>query len=368
MKDGSRFARAGVMDLQPYVPGKPIEEVAAEFGLTEIYKLASNENPLSMSPKSAAAVQAEIPNCHFYPEGESPIVRKKLAKHWGVAENQICFGTGGDHVLTLIGNAFINQGDEVIVGAPSFYTYNLSTWMMGGTLVKVPLDANMCYDLEAILAAVTPRTKLIFFCNPNNPTGTIVRREEVADFMARLPDHCVVVFDEAYFEFVQDQNYPDGIEEYVKTGANVIVLRTFSKIYGLAGLRIGYAIAAEHLAPVLSRVVPPFPVNRLAQAAAAAALDDTEHLQAVINNNETGRAYLNAEFAKMGLKFAESHGNFIFVDVEKSAQEVNQQLLQRGFIIRPGTGWGFPNHIRVSIGLPEANEKFIAALKEILQK
>lgn len=364
MKDGSTFAREGIMQLSPYVAGKPIEEVQAEYGVSDVAKLASNENPLGVSPLAVAAMEKELKNCFMYPEGSSPRVRRKLAQRLGVAEGQIFLATGGDHILTLLGNAFISQGDEVIMGAPSFYTYMLSTLTMGGVLVKVPLN-NHVYDLDAILAAITPKTKLIFFCNPNNPTGTIVHRDKVAEFMSKVPEHCVVVFDEAYFEFISDPAYGDGVEEYVKKGANVVVLRTFSKLYGLAGLRIGYAVAAEHLAGVLGRVMPPFPVNRLAQAAAEAAMDDVDFVTAVVKNNNEGRAYLNAEFDKLGMSYAPSYGNFIFVDIGMPAADAYEPLLRRGVVVRPGTQWGFANYLRVSIGTMADNQKFIAALKEI---
>ena len=367
MKDATQLARDHIMKLSPYVAGKPIEEVEAEYGVKVLAKLASNENPLGISPKAVAAMEKEMKNCFLYPEGSSPRVRHKLAERLNVQEGQIFLATGGDHILTLLGNAFVNQGDEVIVGAPSFYTYTLSTLVMGGALIKVPLS-DLTYDLDAVLAAITPQTKLIFFCNPNNPTGTIVPKDKVADFMGKVPDHCVVVFDEAYFEFISDPAYGDGIEDYVKKGANVVVLRTFSKLYGLAGLRIGYAVAAEHLAPVLGRVMPPFPVNRLAQVAAEAAMDDTEFVEAVIKTNNEGRAYLNDQFDKLGLAYAPSYGNFIFVDVGIPAPKVNEELLKRGIVIRPGHQWGCETFIRVTIGTPEQNQAFINALKEIIER
>jgi histidinol-phosphate aminotransferase len=364
MKDGSSFARAGIMQLSPYVAGKPMEEVEAEYGVKVVARLASNENPLGVSPKAVAAMEKELQNCSRYPEGSSPRVRRKLAERLGVPEGQIFLATGGDHILTLLGNAFVNQGDEVIAGAPSFYTYTLSTMTMGGLLIKAPLK-DFAYDLDAILAAVTPKTKLIFFCNPNNPTGAIVDKAKVAAFMSKLPDHCLAVFDEAYFEFVSDPAYGDGIEDYVKKGANVVVLRTFSKLYGLAGLRIGYAVAAAHLAPALGRVMPPFPVNRLAQVAAEAALEDADFVAAVIKNNNEGRAYLNAEFDKLGMTYAPSYGNFIFVDIGIAAREAYVELLKRGVVVRPGHQWGCETYLRVTIGTPEQNKAFIEALRAV---
>jgi histidinol-phosphate aminotransferase len=235
---------------------------------------------------------------------------------------------------------------------------------MGGVLLKIPLKDHV-YDLEAILAAITPKTKLIFFCNPNNPTGTIVHKDKVAEFMSKVPDHCLVVFDEAYFEFISDPAYGNGVEDYVKKGANAVVLRTFSKMYGLAGLRIGYAVAAEHLAPVLGRVMPPFPVNRLAQVAAEAAMDDYDFVAAVIKNTNEGRAYLNAEFDKLGMSHVPSYGNFIFVDIGMPAPAANEALLKRGVVIRPGHQWGCETYLRVTIGAPEENAAFIEALKAV---
>ena len=362
------FARTKVMELAPYVPGKPIEEVQAEYGLTKVHKIASNENPFGVSPKAAEAIHAEIIKCATYPESSSPLLRKALAQRIGVKTDQIFVASGGDHIITLLGNAFINQDDQVIAGTPSFYTYTLSTVLAGGDLISVPLK-NYTYDLNAILASVTEKTKLIFLCNPNNPTGTFVDRNKVADFMKRVPQRCIVVFDEAYFEFVDDPLYPNGIEEYVKTGANVVVLRTFSKIYGLAGLRIGYAVLSEHLAPVFGRVMPPFPVNRLAQAAALAALDDEVFMDKVLKNNNKERAYLMNEFARLGMDAVPSQTNFIYVDTHLPSQELYEKLLHRGIIIRPGSQWGAKHAtcLRVSIGLPEDNQAFIQALSEILK-
>ncbi|MEG1997827.1 MAG: histidinol-phosphate transaminase, partial [Clostridiales bacterium] len=360
---GSNFARKNVMNLPPYVAGKPIEAVEREYGVTNIIKMASNENPLHISPLAVEAMKKELEKCYMYPEGSSPQLREKLALKYGVDAKQIICGDGGDHVIGLICHAFINDGDEVIIGDPSFPTYSINVPLMGGILVKVPM-VNYAFDLDAVLAAITPKTKMIFFCNPNNPTGTIVRRDKVADFMSKIPDSVIVVFDEAYFEFVDDPAYPNGLE-YVKAEKNVIVLRTFSKIYGLAGLRIGYAVAPLHLMTALGRVIPAFPVNRLAQVAAVAALDDTEFLTAVKKNNDEGRAYLNQQFEAMGMEYAPSYGNFIFVNIGMPSQEVNQKLLYKGIIIRPGFLFGFPNYLRISIGTMTENKRFIAALKEI---
>ena len=363
MLDGSKFARKNVMNLRPFAAGKPIEAVAKEYGAANIIKMSFNENPLHISPKAVIAMQTELEKCYKYPEICSPQLREKMAKKYNVDAEQIIFGNGGDHVIGLISHAFINDGDEVIIGDPTFPTYSTSIPLMGGVTVKVPM-VDYAFDMDAVLAAITNKTKLIFFCNPNNPTGTIVRKDKVEDFMSKIPDSVIVVFDEAYFEFVGDPDYPDGLE-YVRANKNVIVIRTFSKIYGMAGLRIGYAVAPLHLMDVLSRVVPAFPVNRLAQIAAEAALDDTDFVNAVIENNDQGRAYFNQEFAAMGMEYAPSFGNFILVNCGMPSMEVNEKLLHKGIFIQPGALFGYPTYLRISIGTMEENKCFIAALKEI---
>ena len=364
MKDGSKFARKGIMNMAPYIPGKPIEEVEREYGVVNAIKLASNENPKGTSPKALAAMQAELKNCYMYPEGSSPVLRQRLAQAFGIAENNILLANGGDHVIGLMCHAFINEGDEVIVGKPTFRTYGLNSDIMGGMLVEVPLDNDLTFDLDAMLGAITQKTKLIFLSNPNNPTGTIVRRDTVEAFMQKVPDHCIVVFDEAYCEYIDDPGYPNGIE-YVKQERNVMVVRTFSKIYGLAGNRVGYAVAPIHLMDVLGRVVPAFPVNRVAQAAALAAFDDREFLAEVKRVNDEGRAYLCKEFDQMGMKYAPTFGNFIFVDTLMDVAKLDIELLKRGIIIRPGIQWGFYSHMRVTIGTMDENKKLIAAIKEL---
>lgn len=356
--------RKGIMDMAPYIPGKPIEEVQKEYGLTDIVKLASNENPIKTSPKALQAMHEELDRSYMYPEGSSPDIRGRLAKKYGVTPGQILVGNGGDNVIAMICEAFVNVDDEVIVADPSFKTYELSTIIAGGKLVFVPVK-DYTLDLDAMLAAITGKTKLIFLCNPNNPTATIVRKKAVADFMAKVPDHCIVVFDEAYFEYVDDPEYPDGID-YVKKAANVIVIRTFSKIYGLAGTRIGYAVAPDHIMNVLGRVLPAFPANRIAQAGALAAIDDTAFISEAKKVNDEGRAYLCAEFDKLGMTYAESHANFIFVDMKTDAAKLNQELLKRGFIVRPGAQWGYPTHFRISIGTMEQNKRFIDTLKTLV--
>ncbi|MCE5236402.1 MAG: histidinol-phosphate transaminase [Clostridiaceae bacterium] len=363
MKDAHSFARRGIMELPAYTPGKPIEEVQREFGLTSVIKLASNENPLKVSPLALAAMHQELENCFLYPESSSPCVRTALAQRLSCGADNIVVANGGDQVISLICQAFLDEGDEAVVGDPSFGIYNQNILIMGARIVRVPL-VNLTFDLDAILRAVTEKTKLIFFCNPNNPTSTIVPKDEVARFMARVPERCVVVFDEAYFEYADDPAYGDGME-YVRAERNVVVLRTFSKAYGLAGCRIGYAVAPGHLTQALLRVMPAFPVNRVAQAGAVAALGDTAFVEASKKLNAEGRTYLVNALGEMDMPCPQSHSNFVFTDTRMDAKLVYNELLKRGVIVRPGMQWGFPTSLRVSVGTMDENRAFIATMKEI---
>lgn len=359
-------ARKGILSITPYLTGKPLEKIKKEYALTEVAKLDSNENPLKSPPKALEAMRAELERAHLYPEGNSPDLRAALAARYGLEASQIMVGNGGDHVIAMVTEAFVNEDDEVIMASPSFATYKTSTIIIGGKIIGVPVKKEtLTLDLEAMLAAVTERTKLIFLCNPNNPTSTIVRRREVEEFLARAPERCLVVFDEAYFEYVNDPEYPDGLD-YVRQGRNVIVIRTFSKVYGLAGLRIGYAVAPQAIMDILARVIPPFPANRIAQAGAIAALSETDFLIETVRVNNAGRAFLRAELDKLGLTCAESHANFIFADVKRDAAALNTELVKRGILLRPGGGWGYPTFFRISIGADEENKKLIAALQELL--
>jgi len=363
----TNLARRGILEMSPYIPGKPVEEVQKEYGLTDIIKMASNENPLKTSPLAMAAMKEELEKTHMYPEGSSPTVRAALSKELRIPENNILVASGGDHVITLMCLAFVNEGEEVLTCKPSFKTYEQGTALAGGKLVCVPLNKDLAFDLDAMAAAINERTKMIFLCNPNNPTSTIVRRKEVEAFLDKVPDHCIVVFDEAYFEYVTDPDYPNGLD-YLRQGHNVMVIRTFSKLYGLAGTRVGYGIAPDHLMDILSRTLPPFPVTRVAQAGAVAALRDTEFVKLVIDENERGCKYLCAQFDRLGLTYAEPHANFIFVDTKVQVSELYPQLLQNGIIVRPCNPWGYPTCIRVTIGTMEENEFFIKTLDTLLHK
>jgi len=355
----------GLRAIRPYVPGKPIEEVQREYGLQDVIKLASNENPLGPSPKALAALEEALRQVHLYPDGQSYYLRRALAANLNVTPEQVIVGNGADGVIMQICLAYLDDGDEVIVGRSSFPVYDIYTHVMRARLVKVPLKAYRL-DLEAMARAITDRTKVVFVCNPNNPTGTIVTADEVEAFLRRVPDRVLVVFDEAYYQFVESDGYPDTLR-YVREGReNVMTIRTFSKVYGLAGVRLGYAVAhPETLAP-LWRVKEPFAVNRLAQIAGIAALEDEAFVRRSVEANREGRRYLYQEFERLGLFYVPSHTNFILIRVGPRAAEVVQRLLEQGVIVRPCTGYDLPEFLRVTVGSPDQNVRLVAALEEVL--
>ncbi|ATW27821.1 histidinol-phosphate transaminase [Candidatus Formimonas warabiya] len=364
MKDKTiRLARNGINDLNEYTPGKPIEEVQREYGLDEIIKMASNENPFGPSPKAIEAMTKAINDVNLYPESSSLMLRQKIAGNFGIHEDMVTLANGADNILGLIAQATVNEGDEIVMGDPTFAAYDTRTRIMGGIPVKVPLK-NFTYDLPAVAKKITSKTKLVFVCNPNNPTGTIVTREEVEDFMNSVPQECIVVFDEAYAEFVHPNIYPQTIK-YIQDQRNVIMVRTFSKLFGLAGLRVGYAVGPKHLISMLRKVVEPFPVNRLAQSGALAAFDDHAFLNRVLTENEKGKEFLYQQFSKMKMAYCPSHTNFIFVDLGMDGQFVFEKLLEQGIIIRPGGLWNYPQFARITIGTSDQNEKLIEALNII---
>ncbi len=359
-----KLYRDAVDKLTPYVPGKPIQEVQRELGLADVIKMASNENPLGPSPRAVNAVRKAVEEIHYYPEGSCFELRKILAKKLGVEENQLIFGNGSDELLLMISQAFFNPGDEIIQGDPAltFVEYRAVSNIAGAEPVFVPMK-NYGYDLAAMAEKINEKTKLVFIANPNNPTGSIVSKEEFAAFMEKVPEDVIVVLDEAYYEYVETADYPDSID-YIKNGANVIALRTFSKIFGLAGLRVGYGIARKELIDILERVRQPFNVNTLAQAGAAAALSDIRHVEASRRMNKEGREYFYGSFEVMGLKFVQSEANFVLVDVKKNGKEVAKRLTQEGIIVR---AIGTETTIRVTVGTKEQNERFIKTLKNILK-
>lgn len=364
LQDLTLLARRGVPDLPLYIPGKPIEEVQREFGLSGVVKLASNENPLGPSPRAVAAAQEALSSVHWYPEGSARALRAALAERWRVAPDMVLVSNASDNVLTLIAQALLNPGEEAVTCVPTFSAYEHVVRVAGGTFVALPLRS-FRFDLEAIGGAVGPRTKLVFLCNPNNPTGTIVSRGEFDAFMAALPERVVVVVDEAYGEYVESPDFPDTAA-WVRAGRNVVVVRTFSKIYGLAGLRVGYALGPRGIIGLLERVREPFPVNRVGQAAALAALEDADHVERSRQVNSAGKRFLYAALAARGLRWVPSEANFILIDTGRDADQLFRAMLPLGVIVRPASIWGLPTWIRVTIGTAEQNERFLQALDRAL--
>ncbi len=361
---GLKLARREVHALQPAKAGPSLDDIMQENHLSEIISLNCNENPLGVSPMAEKAMMENAKKVFQYPDPTCSALRQRVAKEMGIDDEMVIFGNGADNILLMLAEGFLNEGDEYLVGSPSFFVYQTTSALMGAKLVQVPLK-DFAYDLDAIKAAITPKTKIIMLCNPNNPTGTIFTQEAADAFMKDVPEHCVVVFDEAYGEFVQDKNYPNSIK-YVKEGKNVLIIRTLSKLYGLAGMRVGYAIGPMHLIDILQRVVECFAVNRLAQAGALAALDDKKFFDQVIELTQAGRAYLTKELTALGMRVLPSHTNFMFVDLGMDSQMVADELLKSaGIIISSGYGWDLPTYSRITIGTAEQNEKLVAALKKI---
>ena len=339
------LAREVVKDLKLYVPGKPIEEVKRELGLEEIVKLASNENPFGPSPRAVEAMLQSASKVHIYPDGNAFYLKEALARELGVDTEQLFLANGSDEVIQMIAVTFINPGDEAIMATPTFPRYQPTVLMMNGVVHEIPLK-NHDHDLEAFGDKINSKTKLIYICNPNNPTGTFVPKAELDAFMARVPESAIVIFDEAYFEFVDDPNYPNGLD-YLAKGQNVMVMRTFSKMYGLAGLRLGYAVTKPELVAAMNRVREPFNVNSMAQVGALAALTDKEHVAKVKAANLAGRDYLYQAFAKLGLPYIPTVANFIMVDTGKDSAKVFQALLKKGIIVRSGDIYGYDTSVRV---------------------
>jgi len=352
-----------IRTLTPYPPGKPIEELERELGIRDSIKLASNENPLGPSPKAVAAIAAVLADLHRYPDGSAFYLKRRLAERLGVSEAELIVGNGSNEIIELAVRTFLRPGDEAVMADQAFVVYRLVVQSAGGSSRMVPLR-DFTHDLEAIAAAVTPRTRLVFLGNPNNPTGTIFRRAAWRAFLGRLPEHLLVVADEAYAEYVEDPEYPDTIRERGDR-VPVLSLRTFSKLYGLAGLRIGYGVAAAPVIDALDRIRQPFNVNALALAGARAALDDEEHVRRTLAANRAGMAFLVEAFRALGLAHVPSAANFVLVRVGDGAR-VYEALLRRGVIVRPVAVYGFPGHVRVTVGTEAENARFVAALRAVL--
>ncbi|MCK4744428.1 MAG: histidinol-phosphate transaminase [Sulfuriflexus sp.] len=361
------LALPGVCGLRPYEPGKPVDELERELGLTNIIKLASNENPLGVSQKVIAAITAALSELSRYPDGNGFALKQVLADKHGVTTQQVTLGNGSNDILELLTRAFVSPDNEVVFSEHAFAVYPIVTQAVGAKAVVVPAT-EWGNDLEAILAAITDKTRVVFVANPNNPTGTCVAGDSLKSFIKRVPEHVLVVIDEAYFEYAQDL-FPDyeSAEEYLAESPNLIVTRTFSKAYGLAALRMGYSLSSVEIADFLNRVRQPFNVNSLAMTAAITALSDTQHLADTLEMNKAGIEQYHQACIELGLEWIPTAANFISINVKQNGREVFEKLLQRGIIVRPVDNYGMPDFIRITVGSKEENQRCIEALMEVLQ-
>lgn len=356
--------KPSIASIEPYQGGRPIPEVARELRITDIIKLASNENPLGPSPLAVAAISEVAPEVHLYPDGNCYYLKEGLAAHLGISEEHLIFGNGSNDVLQLVAEAYLSPGDEVVYAAGAFVVYSLVTQLCSATAVVVPM-VDHTHDLTAMADAITEKTKIVFIANPNNPTGTMVTAAEMAAFLARVPEGVLVVLDEAYYEYVARSDYPQTLP-YITSRPNCMITRTFSKIYGLAGLRVGYGIAPPPVIETLNRVRQPFNCSAVGQAAARAALNDTEHLTRSRKQNDIGKDLLYTALTDIGLDYVETEGNFVMVHLPRLGADIAADLLKVGVIVRPIAGYGYPQSIRVTIGTQHENERFIQALKTTL--
>ncbi len=354
-----------IASLVPYPPGKPIEELEREYGITGSIKLASNENPLGPSPKAAEAIREALSRLHRYPDGSGYYLRKRLSEKFALPFEGLVLGNGSNEIIELAIRAFLLPDDEVIMPAPSFLVYKLAVQTMGGKAINIPLK-DYAIDLDATANAVTPRTKMVFVNNPNNPTGTLISKRDFDDFLDRIPPETVVVLDEAYIEFARDPDTPRGFDYIDRNGPHVVVLRTFSKAYGLAGLRIGFGVMSPFLADYLHRVRQPFNTGALAQIGALAALEDEAFLRRTQSVVWDGLSYLYREVERLRLNYLPSQANFFLIEVPGDAKWFYEAMLRQGVIIRAMNSYGMDRHIRINAGLPEENERFIRTLSHTL--
>ncbi|HEV8603502.1 MAG TPA: histidinol-phosphate transaminase [Gaiellaceae bacterium] len=360
------FFKPAVRDIVPYEPGKPVEEVQRELGLERVVKLASNEGPFGPFPEALEALARGAEELNRYPDGGAYRLRAALAERLDVRFEEIAPGAGSDGIVDYLSQLALDPGDEIVCGWPSFPSYVIDAVKLGAVPRQVPLRDHR-YDLEAMLEAIGPRTKLVYVCHPNNPTGTMNARAELDAFFDAVPEHVVTVLDQAYFEYIDDPDYADGIEDYLKAGRKIVVLRTFSKIYGLAGLRVGYAVGPAEVVTAIGKVRRAFDVNSAAQAAALASLGDDEELERRRRVNAEGLEQLDRIMREHGLEPAgPSVANFLFAEVGEDSRPVFEQLLREGVIVRPAGGFGAPGAIRVTVGTPEENELFGEALGRVL--
>ncbi|WP_286239764.1 histidinol-phosphate transaminase [Neptuniibacter halophilus] len=358
------LAAPGVQNLSPYLPGKPPEELERELGLTDVVKLASNENPLGPSPRVVEAIEQQLAGICRYPDSGGYRLKQALAAKFSLQPEQLTLGNGSNDVLELVGRAYLQPGDEVIYSQYAFVVYSLVTQATGAKAVITPAR-DWGHDLAAMLAAITDKTRIIFLANPNNPTGTWLSEAQLTEFMDQVPERVLVVLDEAYTEYVDEPDFANGLVLQSRY-SNLMVTRTFSKAYGLAGLRVGFAVSNPQIANILSRVRQPFNVNSLALVAAEVALADEAYLQQAVEINRQGMALYQTELARLGLDFIPSVGNFVSVDMGQDAMPLYQTMLEQGVIVRPVANYAMPQHLRISIGLPEENQRCLEALANVV--
>jgi histidinol-phosphate aminotransferase len=359
----SVIPRKAVLNVKSYQPGKPIEEVKRELGLRDVIKMASNENPLGPSPKAMKAIKKYLGNINMYPEGGCFYLRQVIARRLRIKPEQLIFGNGSDELIELVLRAFVDEGDEVVVANPTFLMYEVASSVHGAKIKVVP-TRYFKYDLKAMKEAVNKNTKVVFIANPNNPNGTYVTKYELEDFLKGLPKETIVFLDEAYSDFVEEQDYPDGMDYLGKS--NLIVTKTFSKIYGLAGLRVGYGISNPEIIKYMETVRDPFNVNSLGQIGAIGALKDKEFLSKSKKTVREGKKFIYTELKAMGIRYVPSVTNFILIELGPKSGEITEKLLKKGVIVRNMKAWGMDNFIRVTIGKESSNRRFIKELKKII--
>jgi len=354
-----------ISSIKPYEPGKPIEELEREYRIKDSIKLASNENPLGPSPKAVSAVADAIKNLHRYPDGSGYYLIRKLADKIGVSERQVVLGNGSDDVIGLLARAFLQPGDQALMTEPSFLMYEIFVRSVGAEPVFVPLKS-LEIDLEKMADSVSSQTKMIFINNPNNPTGTFINKEAFTSFLDRIPKDIVIVLDEAYIEFADDPSCMNGLT-FISDDRPLAVLRTFSKAYGLAGIRIGYGVMPEEVAGLLNRIRQPFNTNLLAQAAAIGALDDNEFLTKTIDLIQTELPFLQSSLRALGIKSFPTQANFFLINVGKDANLIYEEMLKAGVIVRSMVSYGYPEYIRVNVGVHEENVRFLNVFEKVIK-
>lgn len=362
-----KLIRDNVLKIEYYEPGMPEEVLKKAAGMKfEISRLASNENPLGPSPLAVKAVKECLGSGHLYPDNSCNLLKKKIARYLGISTDSLCIGNGTTELILLIGIAFLNPRDSLIMSESSFIMAKIISQVMDSRLIEVPLK-NYRHDLESILTNITPDTKIVYLDNPMNPIGTMLTQQEVAGFMKKMPEDVLVIFDEAYYEYAQKKNYPHTLK-FIEEGRNVAVLRTFSKLYGLAGFRVGYCATKKNFVDAIKRVSPPFSVSRFAQVAAAAALEDRKHMRRTKEMNESGKLFLYKNFERMSVFYIPSETNFVTIDVKRDSKDIFEGLLKKGIIVRPLKMYGKPTFLRVTVGSQEQNQRFVDAFQELYQK